>query len=113
MKRLETVVPAAKLSLVVSEMENAGVGGITIIESKGRGKGTRPSLGSFRGTGTHQAEYNSLATIITVVDDSKVDQVVDAILNAANTGSSGDGKIFISTVDESVDIQTRCRNSSP
>ncbi|MDC8437788.1 MAG: P-II family nitrogen regulator, partial [Candidatus Nitrosotenuis sp.] len=60
---------------------------------------------------SRQAEYNNLVTIIPIVDESQVDHVVDAILDAANTGSNGDGKIFISTIDETVDIQTRRKGS--
>jgi len=107
MKRIEAVIPSNRLNLVVSAIEECGVTGITTLESKGRGKGARPSLRSSRGTSTQIAEYNSLATIITIVDDAKVDQLVNAILNSASTGSGGDGKIFISTVDEIIDIQTK------
>lgn len=109
MKRLETIIPRNRLNLVISAIEDAGVSGITIIDSKGRGKGVRPSLRSSRGTSSRQAEYNNLVTIITIVEESKVNQTVDAILDSANTGSNGDGKIFISTIDETVDIQTRRR----
>ncbi|WP_268541080.1 P-II family nitrogen regulator [Candidatus Nitrosotenuis cloacae] len=111
MKRLETIIPKNRLNLVISAIEDVGVGGITIIDSKGRGKGVRPSLRSSRGTSSRQAEYNNLVTIITIVDESQVDEVVDAVLDAANTGSNGDGKIFISTIDETVDIQTRRKGS--
>ena len=107
MKKVEIVIPSNRLNLVVSAIEESGVTGITIIESKGRGKGTRPALRSSRGTSTQIAEYNSLATIITIVEDSKIDQVVTVILNASSTGSSGDGKIFVSTIDEVIDIQTK------
>jgi nitrogen regulatory protein P-II 1 len=107
MKKIEAVIPANRLNLVVSAIEESGVTGVTIIESKGRGKGARPALRSSRGTSTQVAEYNSLATIITIVEESKVDRIVNSILNAAGTGSSGDGKIFISTIDEIVDIQTK------
>lgn len=93
--------------MVVAAIEETGVNGITTIESKGRGKATRPSLRSSRGTSTQIAEYNGLVTIITIAEDSKVDQIVNAILNVASTGSSGDGKIFISSVDYVVDIQTK------
>lgn len=112
MKRIEAVIPSNRLNLVVSAIEESGVTGITTIESKGRGKGARPALGRSRGTSTHIAEYNSLATIITVVEDSRVDQVVGAILNAASTGSSGDGKIFISTIEEIIDVQTKKKGLS-
>lgn len=111
MKRIEAIIPSNRLNLVVSSIEESGVSGITILESKGRGKGARPALRSSRGTSTQIAEYNSLATIITIVDDSRVDQIVKAILSAANTGSSGDGKILISSVDEIIDIQSKAKGS--
>lgn len=107
MKRIEAIIPSNRLNLVVSAIEETGVSGITIIESKGRGKGARPALRSSRGTSTQIAEYNSMATIITIVQDSRVDQVVSAILGVASTGSSGDGKIFVSTVENMIDIQTK------
>ena len=51
-----------------------------------------------------------MATIITIVHDSKADQVIGAILNVASTGSSGDGKIFVSSVENMIDIQTKAKN---
>lgn len=109
MKRLEAVIPSNKMSLVVSAIEEAGVTGITAIEARGRGKGARPSVRSSRGTKMQTAEYNNLATIITIVDDSKVEQVISAILDVASTGTSGDGKIFISNIEDTIDIQTKQR----
>lgn len=107
MKRIEAIIPSNRLNLVVSAIEETGVSGITILESKGRGKGARPALRSSRGTSTQIAEFNSLATIIVIVEDSKVDKTIDVILNVASTGSSGDGKIFVSTVEDVIDIQTK------
>ena len=49
---------------------------------------------------------------MTVVEDSEVDKVVKAILDTASTGSSGDGKIFISTVSEAIDIGTKKRGQT-
>lgn len=113
MKRLEIILPANKLNLVISAIEDVGVGGMTVTDSRGRGRGSRPSLGSLRGTSTLQAEYNNMVTIMTVVGDSQVDGVVEAVLSVASTGSSDDGKIFIMPVEESVDIQTKSRGKSP
>ena len=107
MKRIEAIIPSNRLNLVVSAIEETGVSGITILESKGRGKGARPALRSSRGTSTQIAEFNSLAAIIVIVEDSKVDKTIDVILNVASTGSSGDGKIFVSTVEDVIDIQTK------
>ncbi|WP_179369049.1 P-II family nitrogen regulator [Candidatus Nitrosotenuis sp. DW1] len=109
MKRLEAIIPNNKMSLVISAIEDVSAAGITVIESRGRGKGARPSVRSSRGTKMQQAEYNSLITVMTIVDDSKVEQIVSAILDVTSTGTSGDGKIFISDVSEIIDIQTRRR----
>jgi nitrogen regulatory protein P-II 1 len=111
MKRIETIIPSNRLNLIVAAIEGIGVSGITTIESKGRGKAARPSLRSSRGTSTQIAEYNSLVTIVTIVEDSQADQIVDAILSVASTGSKGDGKIFISPVDEVIDIQTKRKDT--
>ncbi len=107
MKRIEAIVPSNRLNFAVAAMEEFGSTGITVIEAKGRGKGTRPSLRSSRGTSTQVAEYNILATVISIVEDSKVEQIVNAVMDAVSTGSSGDGKIFISSVDQVIDIQTK------
>jgi len=53
------------------------------------------------------AEYNRTDTIVTIVDDSKIYPVIEAIINAASTGSKGDGKIFVSPIEESFDIGTK------
>ena len=105
-KRIEAIIPNNKMSLVISAIENAGIMGITVMDSRGRGKGTRPLVRSSRGTKMQLAEYNNLITVITIVEDSKVEGVVSAILDAACTGTTSDGKIFVSSVDEIIDIQT-------
>jgi len=110
MKRIEAIIPNNKMSLVVSAIEDVGVTGITVVDSRGRGKGARPSVRSSRGTKMQPAEYNNLITVITVVDDAKVERVIGAILEIASTGTSGDGKIFISSVEEIIDIQTKRRS---
>lgn len=88
MKRIEAIIPSNRLNLIVAAIEGMSVSGITTIESKGRGKAVRPSLRSSRGTSTQIAEYNSLVTIITIVEDFRADQIVDAILSVASTGSN-------------------------
>jgi len=106
-KRIEAIIPSNRLNLIVSAIEETKVTGITIIESKGRGNGIRPSLHGSRGTSTHVAEFNNMATIIVIVDDSKVDQTINAIMDIASTGSSGDGKIFVSNIEDVYDVQTK------
>ena len=112
MKRIEALVPGDKLREVREAIKGAGAGGFLILSGKGQGEGARPEVSSARGTGRRIAEYNSIESVMTVVDDSKVESVVSAILNAASTGTKGDGKIFITSIDEAIDIGTKQKGAS-
>lgn len=107
MKEILAFVQSDRLSAVVGAIEHEGAGGVTVLQAKGRGKGDRPVIGGQRGTSKHVAEYSSLDAVFVVVDDAKADAVTTAITNAASTGSKGDGKIFVSTVDEAIDIGSK------
>ena|SRR5205807_2832589 len=112
MKRIEAIIAAEKVRSVNDALKRAGVGGATILDAKGRGKGEKPSLQQSRGTGRAQSEFSSRANIMTVVEDSDVDKVVKAILDTVSSGSPGDGKIFISTVSEAIDIGSKKRGGT-
>ncbi|MDE1861435.1 MAG: P-II family nitrogen regulator [Thaumarchaeota archaeon] len=103
MKRVEAVVSPDKLDAVVEAVKKVGVGGITIFEAKGWGKATRMARDAEKSASTPKG-FNLKSYVLTVVDDSIVDKVVTAILEAASTGSVGDGKIFIDNLDTAVDI---------
>jgi len=107
MKRIEVFVPTTKRRAVVNAIIKAGAGGVTLVESRGKGAGERPLVRGARGTARYVAEYNRTDTIVTIVDDSKIYPVIEAIINAASTGSKGDGKIFVSPIEESFDIGTK------
>jgi len=107
MKRIDVFVPITKRSVVVDAIISAGAGGVTLCESRGKGSAERPLVGGARGTSRYIAEYNRTDTITTIVDDSKVDLVVKAIMRVAHTGSKGDGKIFVAPVEESYNITTQ------
>ena len=107
MKRVEAIIQEDKLSSVVNALKISEVGGVTITLSRGIGAGERPMMRGARGTAKFEAAYNRIATIVTVVDDSKIDTVVTAIINAASTGKAGDGKIFVTNVEEAFDIATK------
>ncbi len=107
MKRIEAIIKVDKLNSVVDALGKIGVIGLTVSRSQGRGTGARPEIRGGRGTTKYASAYRNSNTLITVVDDSKVDPTVSAITDAASTGNRGDGKIFISTIDESVDIATK------
>lgn len=105
MKRIETVVQSEVSRQVVRAIKEIGVGGVTLIESLGQGAGERPEIGG------KQIEFNSTDVIITVVNDSQVDSVVSAIMNTAHTGEKGDGKIFVTNVEQSYDISTKQKST--
>lgn len=105
MKRIETIVQSEISRQVVRAIRDTGVGGVTLIESLGQGAGERPEIGG------RQIEFNSTDVIITVVNDSEVESVVSAIMDTAHTGQKGDGKIFVSNVEESFDISTKQKST--
>jgi nitrogen regulatory protein P-II 1 len=112
MKRVEAIISAEKVSAVNEALRNAGVGGATILDAKGRGKGEKPQVQSGRGTRGVSAEFSVRANVVAVVDDPEVEKVIGAILDTTSTGSAGDGKIFVSTVTEAIDIGTRKRGQT-
>ncbi|MDH3500956.1 MAG: P-II family nitrogen regulator [Nitrosopumilus sp.] len=101
MKRIETIVQSEVSKKVVNAISKTGVGGVTLIQSLGQGAGERPEIGG------HQIEFNSTDVIVTVVQDLMVPKVVNAIIETAHTGEKGDGKIFVTNVEESYDISTK------
>ncbi len=104
MKRIEAVIQSDKQKAVIDAIIGAGSGGLTVTRSLGRGAGERPRIGGEKG---EEIQYNAVDTVVTVVDDSKVDSILSAILDAGYSGTKGDGKIFVSSIDEIVDIYTK------
>ena len=101
MKRIEVIVQSEVSKQVVRAIRKTGVEGVTLIQSLGQGAGERPEIGG------HQIEFNSTDVIITVVHDSIVNSVISSIMDVAHTGQKGDGKIFVTNVEESYDISTK------
>ena len=101
------MIPTMKRNDVIDGIIKAGAQGVTLVESRGKGAGDRPMVGGARGTAKFIAGYNRTDTITTIVNDSKLDAVVSAIIDKAHTGSKGDGMIFVSTVDEAYKIGTK------
>jgi nitrogen regulatory protein P-II 1 len=106
MKRIEATIQATKIA-AVTEAINDIVGGFTILEGKGRGSGIRQQIRSGRGTGSITAEYNEVATVSTVVNESDVEKISTAIANAAYTGKGGDGIIIVSSVENVLNIASK------
>jgi nitrogen regulatory protein P-II 1 len=112
MKKIEAVIPHERLELVLSALKGMGLGGITYFESKGRGQNPRPTLHSGRGTSTYTPEFNLNTTLVVVTRDSVVDSVLDSILENSSTGLKGEGKIFVSELDDAVDIGSKSRGEA-
>ena len=106
MKRIEATIQATKIGAVTEAISDI-VGGFTILEGKGRGSGARQEMRSGRGTGTLTAEYNQVATISTVVNDSDVEKISTAIADAAFTGKGGDGIVVVSNVENVLNIASK------
>jgi nitrogen regulatory protein P-II 1 len=106
MKRIDAMIPTLKRNRVIDVILKSGAGGLTVSETRGKGSSPRPTIGGARGTARYVAEYNRTDTITTIVEDSKVDEIARAIMSAVHTGKKGDGKIFVSPVEESYDIAT-------
>ncbi len=107
MKRIDAMIPTMKRNEVIEGILKAGAHGVTLVESRGKGAGDRPMVGGARGTAKYIAGYNRIDTVTTVVNDSKLDAVVSAIVDISYTGSKGDGMIFVSTIDEAYKIGTK------
>jgi len=102
MKRIETIVQPSIRDKVVSAIKKEGVGGITVWHTQGQGAAEPPLVG----------QYYSKEAIVTVVPDSKVDAILDAIAKVACTGTKGDGKVFVTNVENALDICTREKGES-
>lgn len=110
MKRVEAIVHADKLKVVVEALEGK-VGGFLAVDGKGRGSGARPTVRMGRGTGTMKAEFNNVVSITAIVDDAELSATIDTISGAVYTGTSGDGIIAVSTVEDVINIASKKKGS--
>ena len=106
MKRIDATIQATKIG-AVTEALNDIVGGFTILEGKGRGSGIRQQVRSGRGTGSITKEYNAVATVSTIVEESEVEKISNAIAGAAFTGKGGDGIIVVTNIESVLNIASK------
>ena len=104
MKKIEAIIRPEKLEHVKDALEQEGFVSMTITEVKGRGEQKGITL-QFRGR-TMEVEVLPKVKIEIVVDDSKVDAVIETIVRSARTGRVGDGKIFVIPIEDAVRIRT-------
>lgn len=109
MKKIEAVIKPFKLSEVKAALNDLGVAGMTVMEVKGFGR-QKGHTEIYRGS-EYTVDFLPKVKIETVVADEMVAAAVEAIIKAAKTGKIGDGKVFVSTVDDAWRIRTEERGS--
>jgi nitrogen regulatory protein P-II 1 len=104
MKRIEAIIKPFKLDDVKERLRAIGVTGMTVCEVKGFGR-TGGKTEIYRGS-AYVVDFVPKIRIEIVATDAMTRDVVDAIITAAKTGKIGDGKIFITPIDEAIRIRT-------
>ena len=103
-KKIEAIIKPFKLDDVKDALHDVGVSGITVTEVKGFGR-QKGHTELYRGA-EYVIDFLPKVKVEVVVEDGLVDNVVDAIANAARTGRIGDGKIFVMDVEAALRIRT-------
>ena len=104
MKKIEAIIRPFKLEDVKIVLVNSGIVGMTVSEVRGFGR-QKGQVERYRGS-EFTVEFLQKLKVEVVVEDEKVNSVIDAIAEAAKTGEIGDGKIFITSIDSVVRIRT-------
>ena len=104
MKKIEAIIKPHKLDDVKDRLRQIGISGMTVVEVKGFGR-TGGKTEVYRGS-AYVVDFVPKVRIDVVVKESMVAEAVQAITSAAKTGKIGDGKIFVTPVDEAIRIRT-------
>src|SRR5271165_4330763 len=110
MLKIEAILQPSKLDAVKDALLEAGIEGMTILEARGHGR-QKGHTEFYRGR-EYTVDLLPKIKLEMVVVDEMVDKVVQAILSAARSGKIGDGKIFVSRVDEAIRIRNDERGES-
>ncbi len=104
MKKIEAIIKPFKLEDVKEALSGLGVEGMTISEVKGFGR-QKGHTEIYRGS-EYTVDFLPKIKLELVISDEKLDDAVNAIVKAAKTGKIGDGKVFVTTIEEAVRIRT-------
>ena len=104
MKKIEAIIKPFKLDEVKEALQEIGLQGITVIEAKGFGR-QKGHTELYRGA-EYVVDFLPKVKLEVVLGDEMLDKAVEAIQKAAKTGRIGDGKIFISSIEEAIRIRT-------
>jgi len=104
MKKIEAIIKPFKLDEVKEALQEIGVQGLSVIEAKGFGR-QKGHTELYRGA-EYVVDFLPKVKIEVVISDDMLDQAIEAIIAAAKTGKIGDGKIFVSEVQQAIRIRT-------
>jgi len=104
MKKIEAIIKPFKLDEVKEALQEIGLQGITVTEAKGFGR-QKGHTELYRGA-EYVVDFLPKVKLELVLGDTMVEKAIDAIITSAKTGRIGDGKIFVSNVEEAVRIRT-------
>ncbi len=104
MKKIEAIIKPFKLDEVKEALQEVGLQGITVLEAKGFGR-QKGHTELYRGA-EYVIDFLPKVKIEVVLNDDQVDAAIEAIRKAAETGRIGDGKIFVSPVEQAIRIRT-------
>ena len=104
MKKIEAIIKPFKLDEVKEALHEVGLQGITVIEAKGFGR-QKGHTALYRGA-EYVVDFLPKVKIELVIPDDMLERAVEAIQQAAYTGRIGDGKIFISSIEEAIRVRT-------
>ena len=104
MKKIEAVIKPFKLDEVKEALHEVGVSGITVTEAKGFGR-QKGHTELYRGA-EYVVDFLPKIKLEIAVSDEQLDSALDAIANTANTGKIGDGKIFVTNIEQAIRIRT-------
>jgi nitrogen regulatory protein P-II 1 len=110
MKKIEAIVQPSRFDAVKSALQEVGVEGMTVSEVRGHGR-QKGHTEVYRGS-EYTVDLLPKIKVEMVVSDALKDSAVKAILKAAKTGKIGDGKIFVTTVDEAIRIRNEDRGEA-
>jgi nitrogen regulatory protein P-II 1 len=104
MKKIEAIIKPFKLEEVKEALAAVGVQGMTVTEVKGFGR-QKGHTEIYRGS-EYTVDFLPKVKVDVIVEDDQASAVAQAIVKSANTGKIGDGKVFISTIEEAIRIRT-------
>jgi nitrogen regulatory protein P-II 1 len=104
MKKIETIIRPFKLEEIKEALEEIGIHGMTVTEAKGWGR-QKGHTEIYRGA-EYAADFVPMVKVEVVVSERDTDRVLALILKTARTGNIGDGKVFVTDVEEAIRIRT-------